>query len=50
MVSGEADLGFHPELGFSVRAIHVNVHPLFFPGKEEESISLVSKYRRTHPK
>ena len=42
----ELDLGFDPELRFSVQVGHMNMRPALFTGKEKHTEGAVTKNRR----
>jgi hypothetical protein len=44
----QLDDGLKPILGLPVRAVHMDVQPWFFSGKEEEPEAVLPEDRRTH--
>lgn len=48
MVFCQLNSGIEPVFSFSVGAIDMNVHAIFFPGKKEESVPAFAKYCGAH--
>jgi len=47
-IGGKFDFRVDPELRFSLRRLHMDVHPSFFPREEECPVRALPEYGRTH--
>ena len=50
VIMGKFNLGFQPEFCFPITSKYMNMQPGFLPGKEEKTITFISKNSWTHLK